>query len=142
MAYLPFLKTTTGTLTNAQLKALGTTAIQIIPAQGAGVVIAPVSLVLKLVYGGNNAFGNNPQIEVQYSATPGNAVTGTLFLSSAFSNATNNAYSTLVSYQLGGASSAAMENNPLYIAANASFTGNAANDNTIKYSMVWYLQAI
>ena len=48
----------TGTLTSAQIKLLHTTPIVAVAAQGVGKVIVPISLNLKLNYGGTSAFSN------------------------------------------------------------------------------------
>jgi hypothetical protein len=127
------------TWTNAALKA--GTSLLILAAQGNGVVIIPVSVVIKLVYGGSNAFTNAPTYTLNYGSVNGTALALTIVGSVAFSEATANFYH--MEAQISATNSAlACENLAVYATLNAAMTGNAAGNNTIKVNMLYYLLSI
>lgn len=126
------------TLTNAQLKALNTTPIQVVAAGAAGVINVPVSCILKLEYGGSNAFSNAPQLELTYGNTYGTNPAITFASNVTFSEATSNAYATGISAGVAGVISTAIEATGLYIGASANYTGNAGANNTVKVTLLWY----
>jgi hypothetical protein len=138
------LTLTSFSLTNVQIKALNGTPISVISAQGAGIAIIPVFATLKLEYGGTNAFSNNPSTYFGFSATaatnPTLEFTGT---STTFWEATANAYMFMNGYPavpiIAGSS---VENAALYISTSANLTGNAAANNTVKGSILWYAIAL
>lgn len=119
------------TLTNAQLKAINSSPITIVSAQGANKILIPLAWYSVFIYGGNNAFtGSNP-LNLTYNglntslAFPGTIQTAGVMVGttttervgygSVASSATTNAYI----------------NQPLLVTAAANFAGNAANDNTV-----------
>ncbi len=132
------LTNTTVTLTNSQLKNIGTVAIQIVPAQGAGSIILPLSLCCKLEYGGTNPFTNSPNLFLNYGSSIGSNQIVEIFAGVGFNEATSNAYATSTSMNDSGSVAANCENTGVFFSTNASFTGNAANDNTMKISVLWY----
>ncbi len=133
-------------LTNAQLKALNTTGIQILAGQGSGTVIVIVSVVLKLIYGGTNAFTNSPSTTIGYGTTP--AATGggwVITVPVGFWQATaSQYYLNPVGAVATGISTAATvaENGALYIQTSTNITGNAAGDNTAKVQVNYYVISI
>lgn len=119
------------TWSNAALKA-GTT-LTIIPAQGANTIVLPLWIVLKMNYGGNNAFTNSRNLSIitpMFDVAPG----------AAFWQATANSYAwSMPTDSLTGAS-AAVTNANIDLVLSGGLTGNAANDNTVtvkaRYSLL------
>lgn len=132
-------------LTNANIKALNSTAITIVGAQGSGIVIIPITATLKLIYGGSNVFSSSGVSTcICYGTT---AATNKIFQSNSatFWAASGNEYFT----PLNSTASAtfnfaytAIENAAVSISTTAAITGNAANDNTGEVNMLYYLISI
>jgi hypothetical protein len=126
-------------MTNAQIKAGN--AVTLVAAQGSGIVIVPVAITLKLVYGGSNAFTSAPTIFIQYGITIGSNDSWQISTTTTFFEATSNFYITtppLVKNQIAYTS---IENTALTIGFTA-VTGNAAGDNTITGNLLYYLITI
>ena len=141
MAYstqLIFLK---GSLTNAQIKALRGTPVQVIAAPGAGKVICVQQVQAKMVYGGSNVFtaGAAQTINFYYATTTSIAV--------ALTNANIVAASTQFSAPTISAQTAintTFDNVAvnLYNTVATEITGNVANNNTMTYQIVYSIVAI
>lgn len=133
------LQTATVTLTNAQLKALNTTAITIVAAQGAGIVIIPVMVTFKLLYGGTNAFVFSGNLETCYGTTA-NANSLYSFTASTFLTATANEYAIMTQSSTAqlAFSAATVENAAISVSTSAAITGNAAANNTMKVEILYY----
>jgi len=130
------IKTATVLLTNAQIKALRATPINVVAAPGAGFFVYPIECIVELVYGGNNAFtgaaGDNLGLKWQDGTTT-TIMSGGL---QAFIQATNSAFNKFVDPAVGSdvnIAKTAVDNKPLVIhnITGAEIAGNAANDNTI-----------
>lgn len=132
-----------GTLTNSQIKNLHATPIQVIAAPGAGKAIRVINSAAKLNYGGTNAFTaaaaqnivgrNDTTTSINVTLMNNSDLTGTV---------------TAITYQIASNASSVdatkIENLPLYL-YNTSTTeigGNAANNNTIDYSISYYIATI
>lgn len=138
------LSTVTITLTNAQIKALDTTPITILAAQGSGVVTIPVSVSYKLIYGGSNAFVASGSTDICYGTT---AITNVIISQTdgSFWQSTANRYIVNLNSSFGGAGGAApatVENAAISISRTSAITGNAANNNTAKVTMLYYTISI
>jgi len=137
--------TLSGTLTNAQVKALHSTPIQILAAQGAGTVIRIISAIGKMQYGGTNVFTAAAAQAVSLylgagttSIAGGNLLTTAMIVASSSqiqsanpSLGSNTVYSTIA-------------NQPIYL-YNPSATeiaGNAANNNTVPWSITYQVITI
>lgn len=128
----------TGTLTNAQIKALHATPITLISAPGAGKVIVILQSTSVMNYGGTNIFvdGGGAGVILSYSNTTNTAAatfmpTGQLVASSSRMNVASGAVSS---------SLYSSNTNLAVLAYNSSVTeisGNAANNNTISYSILY-----
>jgi len=132
------LVTITGTVTNAQLKAISTPVV-LLAAQGAGTVSIVVSFTLKFNYGGTNAFTLGNELILEYS------VTGRDIIASAISQA--EMQGTVSLYALNNFTATRSnitdyENTGIQIRATANFTGNAANNNTVTWSMTYKVISI
>ena len=77
----PTIYSATLNLTNAQIKALFTTPITIVPAQGAGTVITVTSIIVKYIYGGTNAFTGGGNLNIRYTNTTGQSINATIMTS-------------------------------------------------------------
>lgn len=138
------LQTVTISLTNAQIKALDTTPITILAAQGSGVVTIPVSISYKMIYGGTNAFIASGSTDFCYGTT---AITNVIASNSdgSFWQSTSTKYIVNLDSSFGGSSGAAtstVENAAISISRTSAITGNAANNNTAKVTMLYYTISI
>ncbi len=134
----PAVLSVTGTLTNAQIKALHGTPIQIIAAPGVGKIISVVSATGTLNYGGTNVFtaAASQSIEAYWGTTS----SAYLVLTNAAIVASSSQYIARPIVNTGIAlttpSNAALN---LYNPVATEITGNAANNNTISYFVVYYI---
>lgn len=138
--------TVTSALTNAQVKALHATPIQVIAAPGAGKVIRILSAIGKMQYGGTNVFTAAAAQSIQLylgagttaiaSATP--IVTNTMLVASASQiTGINPGLAGITTY-----TSIANQAVYLYNPSATEITGNAANDNTVPYSITYQVITI
>ncbi len=130
-------------LTSSQIKALHGTPIQVIPAQGAGKVISILSNVYcKFNYGGSNVFiaGAAQTVSLFYGTTNLVATGST----NAMLIGSTSTYLEAAAATINGAAIANLENQPLnlYNSVATEITGNAANDNTITLSFIYYVISI
>jgi len=136
------LNTVTLSLTNTQIKALNVTAVTVVAAQGAGIVIVPVQATMKMIYGGTNAFTGTPTMFIQYGTGVG--TNGIFQVSSAgFWTATQNAY--IIPFNTGSSlqmNASAVENVAVMVAASSGISGNAAANNTAEIQIMYYTIAI
>ncbi len=139
--------TITGSLTNAQIKALRATPIQIIAAPGVGSVIRIINAVGKMVYGGTNVFTAGASQTIALYFGPG---TTAIWVSPLLTNAMIVASSTRISsinptgLALSTTVNATLDNQAVYVynTVATEITGNAANDNTINYSISYQVITI
>jgi len=126
-----------GTLTNAQVKALHGTPVQILAAPGAGKVIQVITASFTLDYGGTNAFtaGASQTIQVYYGTlvqiTIGLVNTALVSTSSRYNQSdpllnSVQPYSSVVNTAVN-----------LYNSVVTEITGNAANNNTVSYNIIY-----
>lgn len=136
------LLTATGTLTSAQVKSLRASPVQLIPAPGVGSYILIITISSKLNYGGTNAFTNPGGGTL--STAYGTFTTGTPLL---ITSVTLIGTSTSTFYAAGGHSTAVSTtyDNVALNAYNTNpteFAGNAANNNTVSYSILYKIVTI
>lgn len=131
------------TLTSAQVLALRATPIQIVAAPGAGKVIRPVCCDVKMTYGGTNAFTNGQNFTLKHGSGSGTSM-GTVNTASML-NGTTTAY-TINNVMMGSNSVAAtiMENQSLVVqnGGASEITGNAAGDNTVTVTLLYYILSL
>ncbi len=121
--------TSTQTITNAEMKSFGTTAVTLVAAPGAGYMIAPLFCYAVYLYGGTNAFTGGSTVGLYY----GNKtfLAQTLFANSAIVGTTSR-YVTGTGSNGGSTNTTSPDNLDLTIAnAGTDYGGNAANDNTM-----------
>jgi hypothetical protein len=130
------LASATVTLTSAQVKALESTPITLVAAQGAGKSIVPIQVQMKLVYGGTNPFTNPQDIDVRYTNGAGAAV--------AVANGSGFIDQSASTYNLPGIDAdvitiaTGVENQPLVLFnSSTAITGNAANNNTLVVTILY-----
>ncbi len=139
------ITTVTGSLTNSQIKNLHGTPILFLAAQGSGKIIRIVSSVGKMNYGGTNvfiaAFGQRAALFYGAPTTEIGGIIGNAQITAASTQiiaARPDVYSTVV-----GAYSLA-DNQAVYIynPVAIEIAGNAANNNTITYSVSYQIITI
>jgi len=135
------LITVTGTLTNAQIKALHGTPVQVIAAPAAGSVIYIVNSQIKMNYGGTNVFvaGASQTIDFYYG-TSVVAASG-LGNGNIVANQTKISWSTTTNQGGNNTNFDAIAIN-LYNPIATEITGNAANNNTITWRLVYCIVTI
>lgn len=135
--------TVSNTLTNSQIKALHATPITVLASQGAGKVIVFVNGTFKFNYGGNNAFtaGASQTISLYY----GTAQSINAVISNSVLTGTTTTYAKIgLTSNLSGITTTNCENLALnfYNPVATEITGNAANDNTVTYSISYLVISI
>ena len=131
-----------GTLTNSQIKNLHGTPVQIIAAPGAGKVVLIVAGALTLNYGGTNIFvaGAGQFISFTYGTT---ISTGIILSNAAIVSASSQYVQPSATV-----STATAYTNVANVAINAyngsatEISGNAANDNTVSYNILYRIITI
>lgn len=132
--------TATGTLTSAQIKALNASPVTVLAAPGAGRFYRMLWWTGKFTYGGSNVFvaGVGQTINVYLGTT--------LNQGSIIPNAEIVGTTTVYTWANGFASTIATtaENQPLnlYNSNATEISGNAANDNTVSYSITYQIMNI
>lgn len=140
----PIMQVKTGSLTNAQIKALSGGAVQLIGAPGSGQMIIVVSCIGKLVYGGSNIFtdAGGDGISLTYGSGTSNPMCTLLSTTQIVKNANeltlNYPTSTLNGSYSGLSDISVYANN----VSGTQIAGNAANDNTVSYYIVYYIATI
>jgi hypothetical protein len=131
-----------GNLTNAQIKALHGTPVQVVAAPGLGKYVQILHAVMTLNYGGNNAFVNTggSQIFLYFGTTQ--QIVGSLGLSQIVATSSQVDF-TYAASNLGFASTSAVNLAVNFWNASATeISGNAANDNTMSYNVVYRIVTI
>jgi hypothetical protein len=136
--------TVTGTLTSAQIKALRATPQTLIAAPGAGKVIVILSASAKFTYGGSNVFvaAASQTITLSYGATAVSAINTANWLSNGDIVGTTNRWS---NWSGNLTTTYAAVSNVAIVAYNSVATeisGNAANNNTIPWSITYFTLTI
>lgn len=130
-----YKQTATITWSNAELKA--GTAKTVLAAQGAGTIVIPHSVILKMNYGGTNVFTNAPNVSCDWSSGLEHFTTGP---GAGFWQAASNQIDVFLIGGSGIDSYTNVENDPVTLELAAALTGNAANNNTVsivfEYSIV------
>lgn len=131
------------TLTSAQVKALATTPITLVAAPGAGKSILFVGAILKLNYGGTNAFTeSDDNLGIKYTDASGVQVCTTIECTG-FIDQTANTYTNAVPKADNIVAATGIENQALVLDnLNDNFTGNAANNNTLSVRVYYVVQTI
>lgn len=127
-----------GVLTNAQIKALHGTPIQIIAAPGSGKAIVITMVVMTMNYGGSNVFtaGASQTVALYYGTTT--------IINTAMSNAMIVASATQIKDQTGNANTTVFSSWDnqlvnLYNPIATEISGNAANNNTMSYYVQYFI---
>src|SRR5574337_1080150 len=126
-----------GSLTNAQIKALGTTPVTILAAPGAGKVIQAFTAMSVMVYGGNNAFTSGFPIYIGYASN-----SNLLVAISTTNQITATASKSWCAGWVGGSVNLArsvVSNAALVIGCPGTIAGNASNDNTFSYQIAYQI---
>ena len=130
----PIFRSTT-VLTSAQVKALNSSPITLVPAPGAGVLNCLVMIVCKYTYGGSNAFATPQTLNIKYVNSSGNLLTPAVS-STGFIDQTSSRYLVFVPVS---SIYTTCEASVITVSAGGAITGNAANDNTLTF-VVYYTQ--
>ena len=138
------LTTTTGSLTNAQIKLLHTTPISLISAPGSGKINVVVSSVFKMVYGGTNAFTDPGGSGISLTFTSATtyafltAIPSSILTSTASQISLNTPNGNVGSGAYATAANAAIYAN----CTSSNPAGNAAANNTVSWSISYYTVTI
>lgn len=137
------LQAVTVNLTSAQIKAIHGTPITVVPAQGANTIIMVVSAVARSFYGGTNVFvaGAAQEIVLYYSTLE--EITNS-FIGNAMITAAADRYA---GYGIDPSTSLSTQpltdydNRPitLYNPVVTEITGNAANNNTMRVQVIYWV---
>lgn len=134
--------TVSGTLTNAQIKTLNANPVQIVAAQGAGKIIIPVQYCLKMAYGGTNVFtaAASQQIVLAYNGV----ASTTIVLSNAgiIASTSRIAYGQFTQSQSALYTTYANTALQFWNLVATEITGNAANDNTMPWTLSYIVVTI
>ena len=129
------IKIATLTLNATQIRALNSSPAEIVAAPAAGSVLIPLSLTCKFNYGGNNAFVTGGNLNLYSSGTAGKV--WIQFNTAIYTGTVDNIYA--AGAVAGG--SAAFTNieaqNLVLATATIDPTGNASNDNTLVFSLLY-----
>jgi len=135
----------TGTLTSLQIKSLFATPVLAIAAPGAGKVIVILKVSAKLNYGGSNVFiaGLNQGILLYYGNSSFNFSATTVLCQDTFISANVTSFTTGNITTLDSANSN-YDNKALYFGnpISTEISGNAANNNTVTYSILYQIVSI
>jgi hypothetical protein len=129
-----------GTLTNAQIKSIRATPIAIVAAPGAGKVLVPIFLAMTMNYGGTNVFtSTDGTIQIQYPGPFPAGVTACLSTTAITANVSKYGCINMVSISTKTLSSFSNKSLSLANGGTAEITGNAANNNTMSYELLYYI---
>lgn len=129
----------TVTLTSAQVKALAATQIELVAAPGAGKALKFMGAVLKLDYGGTNAFTESSvTFGIKYTDDSGFQVSQTIE-ATGFIDQTADTYTNAEPAIDAIVAATGMENQALVLdnLGGSEVAGNAANDNTLVVSVAY-----
>ena len=129
---LPQLRMAMADISNATLRTTNNTTL--VPAQGANTLIIPVSVTQITMYGGTNVWSTMGVAGIQYD---GDAGTRIALPNAFFTTATSNMRHTAMSSNVETLSVSA--NMPVVYNMDAGGTGNAANDNTARVYITYYV---
>lgn len=120
------------TMTSAEVKALAATQIELVAAPGAGKVLKFMGAVLKLDYGGTNAFTETADnLTIKFVDDSGAAASQAIEMTG-FIDQTADTYTTAEPVINAIVAASAIENKALVLDnINDEIAGNAANDNTL-----------
>lgn len=132
------------TLTSTQVKALRATPQTLVAAPGAGATIKFMGAVLKLDYGGSNAFTESADnLAIKYTNGSGVAVSGTIE-STNFIDATADTYTNAEPASDAIVAATGAENQALVLhnTGDGEIAGNAADDNTLVVRVYYVVQSL
>ena len=139
--------TSTTTITSAQIKALHATPIQLIAAPGSGKVIRIINIIGKMTYGGTNAFtGAAAQVvSVRYNLTTPTSIGSAVFQLAAITATSSQLAIIAPASASGNGNAYTLYDNAAIVAYQSQATeigGNAANNNTMTFSIIYEIVTI
>ncbi len=134
----------TGTLTNAQIKALHGTPVQVIAAPGSGKVIQLICGMATLNYGGTNAFTAGASQSIACYFNGASSATCVIMTNTILTSTTSQVSWCTITASGTGNDLTFISNKNLTLFNNIAteITGNAANNNTISYNILYRIATI
>lgn len=137
-----FLQWADVTITSAQVKALETTQIELVAAQGAGAAILFMGAHLKLNYGSNVFTEAGDNLSIKYTDDSGVAVSETIE-TTGFINQSADTMTNAVPVKDAIVAAASAENQALVLDnLGSAIAGNAAGDNTVTVRTYYVVHSI
>jgi len=132
---LPQLRMAVAEISNAILRTTSNTTL--VPAQGPDTIIIPISLTQLPLYGGSNVWTTMGVAGIQYNNNGGTRI---VLPNAFFTTATSNMRHTALSSNV--ETVAVCANEPVVYNMDAGGTGNAANDNTARVYITYYVVGV
>lgn len=138
-----FLRYTTVSLTNAEIKALAASPKELVAAPGAGKTIELVSAVFKLNAGSEALTETDDNLEIKYTDASGVSVTGAIE-ATGFIDQTADTYTTAVGKTDTIVAATGAENQALVLdnSGSGEYAGNASDDATMDVAVAYRVHTL
>lgn len=129
------------TITSAQLKAINTSPVVMVPAQGANTMICPLFVSTRFVYGGSNVFTATDPVIIELSSGTGSYLEQ-LIPAINLNDTQDVYYATNLPNPSGVFATGTLDNTALIVTSDSNLTGNAAGDNALIVQVIYYVSTL